>query len=365
MNRIYVFVGLISLIFFCCCDADEPIVEDMLISIPYAPEEYDLQIPSHFPKMPIPANNPLTVAGVKLGRHLFYDTILSIDSTMSCATCHHQEAAFTDSEAVSLGVDGIEGRRSSMSLIDIGFHTNGLFWDGREQLLETQAEVPVEDPIELHDSWPNVERKLQRHEDYPILFRKAFGIEQKVEITKDLAVKAIAQFERSIVSSGTAKYDRVIEGTDVFTYDELRGHNIFFDIEEDISRHAECGHCHNAPLFTINSFANNGIDDVDDGNLLDYGFGEFTNVDFDNGKFKIPTLRNIFSSAPYMHDGRFLTIDEVLDHYISGGHPSRNLDPVLRPLEINSEDRIALKAFLRTLQDDQVLSDPRFSSPFN
>jgi len=340
-------------------------IDDDLTSIQYAPVDYDLQVPNHFPIMPIPSDNPLTVEGVKLGRHLFYDPILSRDSSMSCASCHDQAGAFTDNLKVSEGIDGIKGRRSAMSLIDIGFHTNGFFWDGRSQTIEEQAAIPVEDPIELHDMWPNVEQKLQRHSDYPAMFRKAFGITERSEISEDLTTKAIAQFERSLVSSGNAKYDRVVSGTDVFTDEELRGHNIFFDIEEDISRHAECGHCHNAPLFTITTFANNGLDNVDGGNLLDEGLGAINKVEFDKGKFKIPTLRNIFNSAPYMHDGRFLTIDEVLDHYISGGHSSRNLDPVLRPLSVNEEDRAALKAFIRTLQDDEFLNDPRYASPFN
>ncbi|MFT4566890.1 MAG: cytochrome c peroxidase [Saprospiraceae bacterium] len=364
MRGSYILLGITSLVFI-CCSADETMLDNSLSDIPYLPEAYNLQVPTHFPQMPIPTDNPLTVDGVRLGRHLFYDPILSRDSTLSCASCHHQQSAFTDNEMVSEGVDGTLGRRSSMSLIDIGFHTNGFFWDGRTLTLEEQAEIPVEDPVEMHEMWGNVEKKFQRHKDYPILFRKAFGIEEKIEITKELAVKAIAQFERTLVSSGTAKYDRVVAGTDVFTDEELKGHNIFFDIEDDISRHAECGHCHNAPLFTITTFANNGIDNVDEGNLLDKGLAEFTNVDFDNGKFKITTLRNIFNTAPYMHDGRFSTIDEVLDHYISGGHASRNLDPVLRPLNIGEEDRAALKAFIGTLQDEEVLNDLRYASPFN
>ena len=329
----------------------------------YDPQPYDLVVPDNFPTMEIPLDNPLTVAGVELGRHLFYDPILSVDSSMSCSICHLQASGFTDNLAVSPGVDGIEGRRSAMSLIDVGFHTNGFFWDGGTATLEMQALLPVEDPIELHDTWPNVVSKFQRHKEYPVMFRSAFGIDHVDDITKELAAKALAQFERSVVSSGQSKYDRVVNGLDVFTDQELVGHNIFFDIEPDASRHAECGHCHNAPLFTINDFANNGIDNTD-ANLLDEGRAEITDFDLDLGEFKIPTLRNIFFTAPYMHDGRFATVDEVIDHYITGGHPARNLDPVMRELMLNADDRAALIAFIKTLEDPQVLSDPRYASPF-
>ncbi len=251
-----------------------------------------------------------------------------------------------------------------MTLINVGFANTGLFWDGRSQSLENQALLPVEDPIELHEEWPNVERKLRNHADYPEMFRKAFGIERKNDITRDLAAKAIAQFERILIS-GNSKYDLVISGNAVFTDQELQGHDIFFDINENISRHAECGHCHNAPLFTTNEYFNNGIQvPIAENVFEDNGLGAITGRIFDNGMFKTATLRNIFFSAPYMHDGRFATIDEVIDHYIIGGHPSDNLAPVLRPLTISDEDRAALIAFIHTLEDRDFLNNPEFQNPF-
>lgn len=257
--------------------------------------------------MVIPDDNPLTIDGLLLGRHLFYDSILSIDSTLSCSGCHLSSGNFTDNQAFSTGVDNEMTPRSSMTLINVGFANTGLFWDGRSESLEDQALLPVEEPIELNEEWPNVERKLRRHSDYPEMFRKAFGIERKEEINRDLAVKAIAQFERTLVSSNS-KYDRVISGSAVFTDQELQGHDIFFDINEDISRHAECGHCHNAPLFTTNEYFNNGIQMPTAENAFDdNGLGAITGRVFDNGMFKTATLRNIFFSAPYMHDGRFAT----------------------------------------------------------
>lgn len=349
-----------------CTDVELPPVEGAdLTDIIYDPSPYVLSLPSHFPRMVIPSDNLMTKEGVELGRRLFFDNILSSDRSMACANCHLPQGNFTDNESVSKGVIGETGKRSSMTLLNVGFVNEGLFWDGRSKTLEEQALLPVEDPIELHDNWPNVESKLQNSDTYPSLFRKAFGISQKGEITRELTVKAIAQFERSLVSSGKSKYDRVIGGETVFSDEELRGHNIFFDIEPDLSKHAECGHCHNAPLFTTNEFINNGIQNVADLNSFpDLGRGGFTGRTFDNGAFRVPTLRNIFHSAPYMHDGRFQTIDEVLEHYISGGHIADNIGAVLRPLNLSPEDRAALIAFMKTLDDPDFLTNPEFQSPF-
>ena len=192
-----------------------------------APTPYDLNAPSHFPKMYIPPENPLTEEGVLLGRMLFYDPILSADSSMSCASCHRQELAFTDGLSLSPGIDGIAGRRSSMSLFNIGYVERGLFWDGRVGTLEEQALLPVEDPVELHTTWPEVEEKLQRHPDYPLLFKKAFEIEYKDEITKALAARAMAQFERTLIS-GEAPYDKSFRREEFMDDDAVIGQiNVF------------------------------------------------------------------------------------------------------------------------------------------
>lgn len=344
-----------------CCATEEP---TKLSDTPYEPVQYALNLPEHFPQMPIPVDNPMTEAGVSLGRHLFYDPILSADGTQSCSSCHLPSGNFTDNLAVSVGIDGIAGNRSSMSLLNIGFNTNGLFWDGRINTLEDQALLPVEDPIELHHQWPEVIADLKNHSEYPVMFRRAFGISDTSEITKELSAKALAQFERSLVSSGQSKYDQIISGDEVFTDEELVGHNIFFDIDPDVRRHAECGHCHNAPLFTTNEFFNNGLDDITNGNLRDIGLGKVTGLTFDRGKFRVPSLRNIVQSAPFMHDGRFETLEEVIDHYDHGVIFSLNVDPNLRVLNLSPEDRAALMAFIKTLEDPEFLSDPRYQSPF-
>ena len=354
----------LSSIFIISCRDKEPIVTDIdLTDIAYTPSKYTPVFPASFPELEEPEDNPMTTDGVLLGRNLFYDNILSADSTMSCGSCHFQEFSFTDNLAVSEGIDAIAGTRSSMSLLNIGFYYEGLFWDGRTTTLEEQALIPVEDPIELHHTWPELIDKLQVHPSYPELFRKAFGISFSSEITKELAAKAIAQFERSIVSSTSSKYDRVEDGSDSFTDEELLGRDLFFDENPDVPD-AECGHCHAPPLFTTNEYFNNGIEQVETlDDFPDLGRGLVTDR-FDNGKFRVPTLRNIEFTAPYMHDGRFSTLEEVLDHYNSGGHPALNVDQNIRPLNLNQEQLDAILAFMKTLSDTEFLNNQIYSEPF-
>ena len=204
MMRIILLVNLVFLFFLLGCKKpkDEPqpcgnCPDPDVISGTYAPQAYEFELPDFMPRPLVPEDNPMTIEGVELGRMLFFDPILSIDSTLSCAGCHHPELAFSDGQAVSKGVLGIAGTRSSMALVNLAFNARGFFWDGRVNTLEEQALIPIEDHIEMADTWENVETKLRRHNDYPALFRGAFGIERKSELTRDLAVKAIAQFERT------------------------------------------------------------------------------------------------------------------------------------------------------------------------
>ncbi|RME99498.1 MAG: cytochrome C peroxidase [Bacteroidetes bacterium] len=369
-NKTLRFVWLGSLLLLSACGEDDnppacPECDDPLIEGDYDPTTYELQVPSWLPTPIIPADNPMTEEGVALGRMLFYDPILSADSTQSCFSCHRQELAFTDGAPRSFGILGIPTRRSSMALINLSLLDGDLFWDGRSPSLEDQALQPIEAHDELNDSWENVEAKLRRHRDYPALFRAAFGIERRSEITRELAVKAIAQFERTLISANS-KYDRVVwQLADEFTLQEERGYELF-KIEPDPSiSHPGCAHCHFEPNFTNNKFINNGLDDVDDlQDFNDRGRGEVTNVLFDNGKFRVPTLRNIALTAPYMHDGRLQTLEEVIDHYARGGHGVVNEDVNLLPFELSEEDKAALIAFLHTLTDTTFLQNPAFSSPF-
>jgi len=335
-----------------------------LEDIVYAPIDYQVAVPEGYPPLEIPADNPMTEAGVELGRKLFYDPILSKDSTMSCASCHHQQGGFTDNLALSVGVEGLEGTRSSMSLVDVAFALNGLFWDGSVRSLEEQALLPVEDPIELHRSWPDLEEKLREHETYPTLFRQAFGIKDTEEIKKELAAKAIAQFERSLVSTGNSKYDRIVAGIEGPELDEAIGFQIFFDDVPNLPD-GQCFHCHAAPTFTDNEYHNNGLDEAEGfEDFGDLGQGGVTGILSHNGKFRTPSLRNIEHTAPYMHDGRFETLEEVLDHYVSGGHfPSKDKSKFMDSIKLDTDQKAAVIAFLKTLSDPDFLSDQRYSDP--
>lgn len=376
-NPFLVFLALSLLFFATSCQEDDEINPTPstagidLTDIPYDPTPYEIIKPESFPPVPVPPDNPQTYEGVELGRMLFYDPILSADSTMACASCHFPPGSFTDKLAVSTGIDGIAGTRSSMSLLNIAYSTNGLFWDGRVMTLEELALIPVEDPIELHNTWVNVISKFKAHPVYPEKFRKAFGIENSNQITKEMAAMAMAQFMRILISSGTSDYDMFVDN---FQYEptdsELRGRDMFFDEGvPDGFPDAECSHCHNAPFFTVNDYFNNGLDSVgpaleDLNNFADKGLGGFTNVLTDNGKFRAPTLRNITLTAPYMHDGRFQTLEEVLDHYNSGGKLSINKDPLIRPLGLTESQKEDIINFLQLLEDQEFINNPDIQNPF-
>ncbi len=373
--KIYLYTTalLALLLAFSSCQDDNPVTGgcgpcpgDDLIEADYDPQAYELEVPERFPKPIIPEDNPLTVDGIALGRHLFYDPILSSDSTMSCATCHDPQLSFTDGAAVSVGVLGIEGRRSSMPLVNLAFNPKGFFWDGRSATLEEQALIPVEDHIELNESWDNVVEKLSRHAEYPAMFRKAFGIEKKSEITKELAVKAIAQFERTLVSY-ESRFDKIVwEQQGWPTDSEQRGRDLFFvEFASNSLDHPGCSHCHGSALFTENNFFNNGIDSVPGlAAFPDRGLGEVTGSIYDNGKFRAPTLRNVALTAPYMHDGRFGTLEEVLEHYASGGHGVENEDANIQPFTLTEQDKEDLIAFLNMLTDTTFINKPEYQDPF-
>lgn len=354
---IQLFTGIIFVLFISSCGGD---LED----IEYSPEEYEIaeELYENLGPFPNPPDNILTYEGIKLGQFLFYDPILSKDNSMSCSSCHHPDKAFTDGVALSTGVDGLMTPRSSMSLINSAYYTKGLFWDGRVQSLEEQALLPVEDEIELHETWPNVIEKLKAHHNYPKMFREAFGIEDSEEITKELAAKAISQFQR-IILSGNSRFDKWPEKT-TFSDEELLGYDTFFDVNP-LLKDGECGHCHNDPLFTTNQYFDNGIQNAP--TIADYsdpGKGGITNVDSDYGKMRAPTLRNIELTAPYMHDGRFETLEEVVEHYNSGGHANVNQDILVFPLNLTEDQKVGLVAFMKTLTDTTYLSLELLQNPF-
>jgi cytochrome c peroxidase len=314
------------------------------------PEAYQAVQPEHFMRLPADTANPTTVAGVALGRTLFFDPQLSRDGSVSCATCHLPQRAFTDGKAIAEGVDGKAGFRNAPSLANLAWITTGFFWDGRASSLEQQALEPIENPHEMDSEWDTVLNRLRASPAYLEQFQKAFGIRQASEITKYEVAKALAQYERSLVSADS-RYDRVVMGKAQFTKLEQRGRDIFFDSAENLPD-GECGHCHTPPLFTDQSFVNNGSQPSHD--LLaipDRGRGGVTGVKYENGRFRVPSLRNVALTAPYMHDGSMASLEEVIDHYNRGGHPGPNVDPKIRPLGLSEKDKAALLAFLRTLTD--------------
>lgn len=312
------------------------------------PDDY-FDYPDHWPAMVHPEENPPTASGIALGRKLFFDPILSRDSTISCGTCHQPALAFTDGRGISIGIDGREGRRSAPTLLNIGFHNHGLFWDGRSPNLEEQSLHPITDPVEMDNQLDTVIRRLMQDAHYSGLFSAAFGTP---DITLDRLAKALAQYERSLVSAGS-RFDQMVAGEINFSLSELRGWAMFFDASADVP-HAECNHCHIDPFFANPQYQNNGLEAGPDA-----GRAEITGNPYDRGKFKVPTLRNIALTAPYMHDGRFATLEEVLDHYVSGGHPGINVSPNVRPLALDERDKQDLIQFLKTLTDTVFLDKPQ------
>ena len=306
-----------------------------------APTPYELTVPAGFPEPTIPPDNLLTLEGIALGKRLFADPILSVDSTIACASCHLPAHAFSDPQPFSQGVGGVTSR-NSMPLFNVLWNSS-FFWDGRAASLEDQALEPVQRPVEMGEDWDRVVAKLERHAEYPVLFARAFG---DAPINRRLVVQAIAQFERTLISADS-KYDRWLAGQAVFTPEEERGFLLFH------TEAGDCFHCHVAPLFTDNEFHNNGLD-LDP---PDTGLAALTGKRLDRGKFKTPTLRNVEYTAPYMHDGRFQTLEEVVEHYDSGFHRIALTDPLLlvRPnLDLTPADKRALVAFLKTLSDPQL-----------
>ncbi len=376
----YAIVLSLALAFILGCQQDEPLTPNKGNQTPGTPLKLD--IPGYFPEMKVPADNPTTKQGVKLGRMLFYDPILSSDSSMSCSSCHKQENAFASNKRFNEGVQGIEGFRNAMSLANVGFYP-AFNWHGSATNLARQALEPVLNPIEMSASWPGVVKRLKRHPQYPELFEEAFGDKP---ITRELVTKAIAQFERTLISHNS-KWDQVLrkanEGgigiqqaaSNILSPSELRGLNLFN------TERADCFHCHGGtgtqPLLTNNEFINNGLDSMgpDELNFEDPGRGGVTGNRMDNGRFRTPTLRNIELTAPYMHDGRFETLKAVVDFYSGDLQPAQNVDANIRKhlpanrwasggVNLTEREKKDLISFLKTFTDTAFVNNPRFSNPF-
>jgi len=354
-SNFYIFIMLL-LIASCSDDSTETAYVN-------TPTPSPLQIPQLFQDLildpVIPSNNPQTEEGISLGKKLFFDPILSADNTLACAGCHNVSNAFTDTTRFSVGVDGLFGRRNSMPLFNLAWnYDNKFFWDGRDSGLENQAFEPITNPIEMHTTWDAVTSKLQQHADYPELFDLAFGTK---EIDSVLVSKAITQFERTLISANS-KFDKHLLGTATLTPAEINGFNVFMDETK-----GDCFHCHGSdsnPLWTDNKFHNNGLDAT----FTDRGLGRVTGDPADNGKFRSPSLRNLAFTAPYMHDGRFETIEEVINHYSNGLKNSPTIDPLMKKVSqggvrLSPQEKANLKAFLLALTDQDFINNPSFSNP--
>ena len=312
-----------------------------------------------------PSFNPVTDEGATLGRVLFYDTTLSRNGTVACASCHTAARGFADGRILSQGFEGALTRRHSMGLTSARYYADGrFFWDERAPTLEAQVLTPIQDAGEMGLTLGELVTRLQATAHYPPLFRAVFGDEA---VTSDRVSMALAQFVRSLVSfrsrydDGRAQVANGGERFPNFTDQENQGKQLF------LSGRTDCSECHSTEVFAAPEPRNNGLDAAS----ADTGVGGLTGNAGDAGRFKVPSLRNVALRAPFMHDGRFATLEEVVEFYNSGIQPNPNLDRRLRGrngqprrLGLSPAENAALVAFLNTLTDAQMVSDPKFADPF-
>ena len=326
-----------------------------------------------------PADNPITNEGATLGRVLFYDKKLSANGTVACASCHIQANGFSDPKILSLGFDGGNTRRHSMSLANARFYESGkFFWDERAESLEEQVLMPIQDAVEMGMTLDELVAVVSAQDYYVELFTNAFG---SSEVTTDRISKALSQFVRSIVSTnskydvGRAMVNNPLADFPNFTAQENQGKNLFFTAPGNGL--IACGGCHATEAFISKRLpggpnptqaTNNGLDPV---STTDLGVFEATGVTAHTGRFKVPSLKNIAVTAPYMHDGRFANLNQVIGHYSNGIEDHPQLDPGLRNnggnpgrYGFNQNERAALVAFLNTLTDTDMLTDEKYSDPF-
>lgn len=381
---------LICTIFACSKDSPDDNIGDNTIKTPLLPDEpfiYAMQnLPIHLTTNTLigpiqtaassndntPQNNPITNEGATLGRVLFYDVSLSANGKISCSSCHQQSKGFSDDKTLSQGFKGGHTRRHSMSLINARWYDrDSFFWDERAETLEDQVLMPIQDTVEMGLTLDQLISVVEKKPFYAQLFKDAFGTS---EVTPDRIAKALAQYVRSIVSLDS-KYDQgrsmVSRPTDAFpnfTDSENRGKTIF-NTPINLGG-AGCNACHTTEAFITPPIgpANNGLDEV---STDDLGIFESNNNPAFRGTFKAPSLKSIGVRAPYMHDGRFSTLEEVIEHYNSGVQNHPNLGPPLRTpngtpvrLNLSDQEKQDLLHFLLTLTDESLASDPKFSDPF-
>ncbi|MCW3466307.1 cytochrome-c peroxidase [Chitinophaga nivalis] len=313
-----------------------------------------LSVPAGFPALPATPDNPLSPDGIALGRQLFYDTRLSGNNQLSCATCHRPELAFSDGEALSrAGVSGKRLSRHAPTLMNLAWAVNGLFWDGGATNLESQAFGPLTHPDEMGQDLETLVQELKAVPAYVSLFNKVF----QRDIRATDVVKALAQFQRTLIS-GNSRYDQYLRGTATLNVQEQQGLQL-------VARH--CNRCHAGALFTDQQYHNNGLD-RDFTNTAEEGLfqGRYrvTYAAADLGKYRTPTLRNLVYTAPYMHDGRLPDLTAVLDHYSDGIQPGITTDAQLSGgLHLDKQEKAAILAFLHTLTDEQFITRRELGAP--
>lgn len=325
-----VWVGFYFLIFVAACKKDPPIVDT-------GNEIITLQVPKGFPYPSIPSDNQPTQNRIDLGKKIFFDPILSRDSSVSCSSCHHTDKKFTDGLQFSNGIDGNHTLRNAMTILNTAYQPN-MFWDGGVPTLEQQVLAPISNPLEMDFDINQVVARMNNHSDYPLLFQQAYNQAPSVYAL----TRAIACYERTLFTA-KSRYDDYLydNNTAALTPSEINGKNIFF------GERGECFHCHGEYNFTDYSFKNNGLYL----NYADSGRAHITLQQSDVGKFKVPSLRNVALTAPYMHDGSLTTLEEVIEHYNSGGQPHPNKSGLIQPLNLTSQEKQDLVNFLKALTD--------------
>lgn len=299
-----------------------------------------LDVPAGFEPLPVPSHNPLTREKVALGERLFFDHRLSETGTVSCASCHLEEAAFADPRQLSVGVHGRLGERNSPSLVNVAY-MNLLFWDGGAFTLESQALAPLEADFEMNMNLADLITRIGQDDTYASQFEEAFGEGPSIQTV----TQALASFQRTIRSGGS-RYDRFVDGqTSALSAAEQRGLALF-------EGKANCSSCHGGFLFTDQAFVNNGIEPTG----ADSGRARITLDSEDFLRFRVPSLRNVEVTAPYMHDGRFGSLSDVIEHYDQGGTDVRGQHPSIQPLRLTPDEKQDLEAFLHTLTDDTILT---------
>lgn len=334
LNRLYPLVFLCLLVpVLSGCEPDSPIL--------IAQDQYNLDLPAGFPEMPVPSDNQLTQSRVKLGEMLFFDTMLSRDSSISCGSCHFQENGFADPVALSEGVEGRKGLRNASSLINLAWNET-FFRDGGVRTLELQVLAPIIDVNEMDFTIPGAVERMNQNPQYVQLARAAYGRNPDAFVL----TRAISAYERTLISGNSAwdRYEQFGEES-ALSESAKRGMDLFF------SPATNCSNCHSGFNFTNFDFENNGryIQGGDSGRM------RVSLIEADRGKFIVPTLRNVAVSFPYMHDGSLATLEEVIEHYNQGGTAQPNLSPFIRPLNLSAQEKADLKAFLESLSDSEFL----------